>query len=244
MKPLTHGRHAGAGRTALSTAIAKHSVHRPTEAELRMHGFNPGLVLPEFEHVNRYYDPLIHEIVVKIMPGEYYVTSQKEVVATVLGSCVSACIRDPGNGIGGMNHFMLPAPSGNDSGAWQAVAGRAARYGSDAMEHLINAILKAGGQRKNLEVKIFGGGKVLAQVTDVGQRNIAFVRNYIATESLRLVAEDVGGETPRHVQYFPATGKVRVKHLRVQHNETILVRERDYRKQLEEAPLHGEVELF
>lgn len=239
MKVQRHAQHASATGT-----LNQYSSHRPTEDELRAHGFNPTLVLPDFEHVNRYYDPLIREIVVKIVPGEYYVTRQKEVVATVLGSCVSACIRDPANGVGGMNHFMLPVPSSADTGAWQAVVGRAARYGSDAMEHLINAILKAGGRRKMLEVKIFGGGKVLAHVTDVGQRNIAFVRNYIATESLRLVVEDVGGDTPRHVQYFPATGKVRVKHLLVQHNDTILVRERNYRKQLEEATLHGDVELF
>src|SRR3569623_1940401 len=86
--------------------------------------------------------------------------------------------------IGGMNHFMLPEPTGERDG-WSSTVGRAARYGNEAMEQLINAILKAGGKRDDLEVKIFGGGRVLATMTDFGQRNIAFVQRYIATEKLK-----------------------------------------------------------
>ena len=92
--------------------------------------------------------------------------------------------------------------------------GLATRYGSNAMESLINDVLKIGGQRERLEIKIFGGGRVLAHMTDIGARNIEFVRNYLSTEGLRTNAQDVGGEQPRKVIYYPTEGRVRVRKLR------------------------------
>ena len=164
--------------------------------------------LPDFEHLQRHWDARHNTYAVKILPGEYYVTTQDEMIMTVLGSCISVCVRDPIFGIGGMNHFMLPTGNEEEAESWQKGAmSAAARYGNYAMELLINAILKQGGSRKHLEVKIFGGGQILAQMMDIGQRNIAFIRNYIHTEGLRLVAADVGDRCPRKVLYFPATGK-------------------------------------
>ena len=150
-------------------------------------GAGESSVLPGFEHVRRYWDPAQGSMTAKVLPGEFYVSMQDELIATVLGSCVSACIRDRRRNIGGMNHFMLPEPMGERDG-WSATVGRAARYGNDAMEQLINAILKAGGKREDLEVKVFGGGRVLTQMTDIGERNIAFVRRYLAAERLDLAA--------------------------------------------------------
>jgi len=115
-----------------------------------------------------------------------------------------------------MNHFMLPASASSDS--WKAADNSAsARYGNVAMEHLINNILKNGGKRQNLEAKIFGGGRIIANMTDVGMRNIAFARDYLETEGMKVTSEDVGDTFPRMVVYFPATGKVRVKRLRALH---------------------------
>jgi len=205
--------------------------------------FDPARVLPGFAHMHRYFDPVSGHMMVKVLPGEFYVTQQDELISTVLGSCVSACVYDPTRQIGGMNHFMLPEPLG-DKGSWADTVGRAARYGIDAMEQLINAILKAGGRRGELIVKIFGGGRVLASITDVGARNIAFVQRYLAAEGLAVAASDLGDVYPRHVQFFPASGKARVKHLRGRANGSLIDSEQKYRSRLATDPVKGEVELF
>lgn len=184
---------------------------------------------PEFEgfqHINRYWDRSNNLYAAKILPGEYYVTANDEVIVTVLGSCVSACIRDKVFGIGGMNHFMLPA--NKDELSSSGIFAESTRYGNFAMEQMINDILKNGGMRKNLEVKLFGGGRVLKnmQTLDIGKKNIDFVMKYIKDESLQLIAEDLGDVYPRKVLYFPLTGKVRVKKLRTMHNNTIVEREK------------------
>ena len=204
------------------------------------------LRLPEFGHMKSYWDPIQNVEVVRILAGEYYVTHCQEMITTVLGSCISVCVRDRVASIGGMNHFMLPEenrPNGGGGGSHGLSADAA--YGSYAMERLINCILKYGGRRENLEIKIFGGGRIIGGVTDVGLQNIAFVRSYLRTEGLSAVAEDVGGDLPRRMAYLPATGKVLVKKLRNIRNETIIKQESNYREDLRRQENRGgEVELF
>ena len=200
-------------------------------------------ILPGFDHINRYWDKTNNSYAAKILPGEYYVTTAEELIVTVLGSCISACIRDRVLGIGGMNHFMLPQTDGDGSWGGGSV-NTATRYGNYAMEHMINDILKNGGKRENLEVKVCGGGKILQKMTDIGMKNIAFVRTYLSMEGLDLVAEDVGDIYPRKVQYMPLTGKLRVKKLRSLHNDTIIKRESEYKHEIEDVPVAGDVELF
>ena len=198
-----------------------------------------------FDHVNRYWDREKEIIAAKILPGEYYVTRENELITTVLGSCVSACVRDKESGIGGMNHFMLPERNFdrmNRAGA--AIVGISTRYGNYAMEHLINAILSNGGKRRNLEVKLFGGGKIIPALTDVGEKNIDFVLDYVEQEGLKLLSHDLGDIYPRKIMYFPKTGKVRMKKIKDLHNDTIIQRERQYFKNLQSLPVEGEVELF
>ena len=201
--------------------------------------------LAAFSHINRYWDPHQEVYAAKILPGQYYVTLHEEMIVTVLGSCVSACIRDTLFGIGGMNHFMLPS-SGESVAENRHVQNTdgAARYGVHAMELLINEILKHGGQRKNLEIKITGGGKMLAKMADIGQKNIDFVRQFLHTEGLGITAEEVGDVYPRKVYYYPRTGKVRVKKLRTLHNDTIVNRETEYMKDLRQEPIRSDIELF
>lgn len=203
------------------------------------------LALPGFEHIRRAWHEAHEAYAARLLPGEYYVTKSDEGVYTTLGSCISACIRDRVTGIGGMNHFMLPASASADKDSWKSTSlSEATRYGNFAMEHLINDILKNGGLKPNLEVKLFGGGRIMANMTDVGMRNITFVHDYLQTEGLKVVSEDVGDVFPRMVVYFPATGKVRVKRLRSLHTNTIAAQESQYLESIKEKPISGDVELF
>lgn len=201
--------------------------------------------IPGFESINRYWDPENQIVTAKLLPGDYYVTQDDEMITTVLGSCVSACIRDAVTGIGGMNHFMLPETSKSRLASRdEAVVGSAFRYGNYAMEHLINTILQYGGKRKNLEVKLFGGGKIIATLGDVGARNIAFVMDYVDTEALKLVSHDLGDIYPRKVNFYPQTGRVRMKKIKDLHNETIVLREKQYSSIIKDTPVEGSIELF
>lgn len=200
--------------------------------------------LPGFEHVSRYYDPPHAMMTAKILPGELYVTTQDEAIVTVLGSCVSACIWDRTAGIGGMNHFMLPASADQSRVADFAHASEAARYGTFAMEALINAILKYGGRRSALQIKIVGGGRVLRGATEVGQRNIEFVREFIVNEGLTLGGEHVGGVLPRKVWFHPLTGRARVKELKSTATSTVADREQQYATRIGSDAKGGDIELF
>lgn len=194
------------------------------------------------EHLanNRYYDRNFQAEAAKILPGEYYVTDNGMLLVTVLGSCVAACIRDTESGIGGMNHFMLPDDGGRET------VGTSARYGTYAMEVLINHLLKMGVRRNRLEAKVFGGGAVLASLSssNVGTRNAEFVLEYLKTEKIPIVAKDLLDSYPRKVYYFPDTGRVLVKKLHRVHNETLFSREKDYKERLASAKVEGDVELF
>jgi chemotaxis protein CheD len=191
---------------------------------------------------NVYYDRTFDCDAAKILPGEYYFTAKDMLIVTVLGSCVSACIRDRVTGLGGMNHFMLPDGGSDPNSPISA----SARYGTYAMEILINDLLKAGARRDNLEAKVFGGGAVLKGFTaiNVGERNAAFVQTFLRNEKIRIVAEDLNDIYPRKVYFFPRTGKVLVKKLMQSHNDTLAKREIEYASRLKKQPVAGEIELF
>ncbi len=191
---------------------------------------------------NVYYDRTFDCDAAKILPGEYYFTCKDMMIVTVLGSCVSACIRDRVTGIGGMNHFMLPDGGGDADSPVSA----SMRYGTYAMEVLINDVLKAGAKRENLEAKVFGGGNVLRGfiAINVGERNALFVRDYLRAENIRVVAEDLNDIYPRKVYFFPRTGKVLVKKLKQLNNNTLVNREQDYASRLQTTPVAGDIELF
>ncbi|NMG47112.1 chemoreceptor glutamine deamidase CheD [Azoarcus communis] len=190
---------------------------------------------------NRYYDRNFDADAVKILPGEYYVT-QSLLLVTVLGSCVAACLRDTSTGISGMNHFMLPgedAEPGNPASA-------SARYGVFAMEILINQLIKAGARRDRLVAKVFGGGAVLdgINIAKVGERNASFVLDFLERERIPVMAKDLCGPYPRKVYFFPDNGQVKIRVMKQLHNETIMRRESEYARQLQQAPVSGDVELF
>lgn len=179
--------------------------------------------------------------IVNVHAGDCFVTNRPdEVGVTVLGSCVSACIRDPERGIGGMNHFLLPNISTDGSASM--------RSGAYAMEKLINEILKRGGNRSVLEVKVFGGGNVIKSSAMVGTKNADFVRRYLETEGFHIATEDLGGTLPRKIRYYPETGKVMVRKMQRQEDlQKVSQEEVGYQRQITtevQKPESGDIELF
>ncbi len=202
--------------------------------------------LPGFEHVSRYWDIKMDVPAAKILPGECYVSNKGEMISTVLGSCIAVCARDKRLGVGGMNHFMLPIQQGDTGISRAHSVNPALCYGNWAMEFLLNAIYKLGGRREQLEIKVFGGGRVLTGMTniDVGKRNIEFILDYLAHEGLVITAKDVGDTCPRKVLYFPETGAVKLRRLTSVATGAISQREKDYLESMNKKPTTIDVELF
>jgi chemotaxis protein CheD len=189
----------------------------------------------------RFYDNATGTWMVKVFPGEFYVSRQSdEVLVTVLGSCVSACIRDPVRGIGGMNHFMLPHDS---TGRWGDDQ-KSTRFGNFAMEQLINELIKAGCVRERMEIKLFGGGNVTDTSNAVGTDNADFVLKYLKDEGLRHAVADLGGIQPRRIHYYPATGRVTRRLLGNTDKYAVTRDEKEYGSRLKSQPTHGDIELF
>jgi chemotaxis protein CheD len=187
----------------------------------------------------RYFDPRFEATIITVAPGEHEITAAKdEIVATVLGSCISVCMRDATIGVGGLNHFLLP----KNNGSADASAGE--RYGDTAMEVLINGLLKRGAKRGNLEAKVFGGARVLSGATmlAIGDGNIAFVEDFLKREGIPVVSKDVGGTRSRRIHYQPATGRAWVQHVQSARSEQD--QEAAYVQRLKTQPVAGEIEIF
>lgn len=188
----------------------------------------------------RYFDPRFGATIITVAPGEHEITSAKdEIVATVLGSCVSVCMRDTQSGVGGLNHFLLPKNNGNDPNAGE-------RYGDTAMEVLINDLLKRGAKRSNFEAKVFGGARVLSGATmlAIGDGNIAFVNEFLNREGIAVVSKDVGGNRSRRIHYQPATGRAWVQHVQATARDPDQQQEMAYLNRLKTQPVAGEVEVW
>lgn len=188
----------------------------------------------------RYFDPRFDATIITVAPGEHEITSAKdEIVATVLGSCISVCMRDPQAGVGGLNHFLLPKNNGSDANAGE-------RYGDTAMEVLINGLLKRGARRPHLEAKVFGGARVLSGATmlAIGDGNIAFVTEFLKREGIPIVSKDVGGNRSRRIHYQPATGRAWVQHVQSTARDPDQQQEMAYLNRLKTQPVAGEVEVW
>lgn len=137
---------------------------------------------------------------VNLVQGEYAVSADANVaLTTILGSCVAACMRDPRAGVGGMNHFLLPG----------ALVGKAdgVERGVHAMELLINSLLQAGARRDRLEAKIFGGARMMKNLSDIGAKNASFATDFLRQEGIPIIGGSTGGELARRIRFWPATGK-------------------------------------
>lgn len=193
-----------------------------------------------FRGNKRFHDNRDNIDVIKIFSGDWYVSTKgNEMLATILGSCVSACLRDPVARIGGMNHFLLPGDDTVDSQMSDS-----ARYGVFAMESLINGILKNGGRKDRFEVKVFGGGNVINNSARIGSKNAKFIRDFLRKEGFRISSEDLEGDHPRRLHYFPDTGKVMMRVLRRKEDMVVVEEEDRYKKQIASRPIESNIELF
>jgi len=188
-----------------------------------------------------YFHPQFQAHTLKVFLGHHQVSDRPDVMmVTTLGSCVAACIWDPAAAVGGMNHFLLPEVPDSETGGTDA----AARYGSVAMERLINDILSRGGKRSRLEAKVFGGARVIESSFDVGRRNGAFVLDYLQREGLAVSGQDLGGTSARRVHFFPHSGRAMRKLLRAEALNETVTQEMQFRSSLRQRPIEGDVELF
>jgi chemotaxis protein CheD len=186
-----------------------------------------------------FYDAHFRNEAVKVLPGEFFVHDEDILVMTTLGSCIAACLWDREKRIGGMNHFLLPDTGGG--------GGDSGRYGSYAMDLLIGELIKRGATRGTMEAKIFGGGAVISGMNtiNVGERNTAFVLDYLRTERITVVSKDVLDIYPRKVCFLPASGKAMVKRLASANTEALAAQERAAAtRSAPAASSGGSVDLF
>jgi chemotaxis protein CheD len=213
-------------------------------AAVRVNPVSSAVPAQDSRAARRFYDAAQAAWVVKILPGEFYATGDREeVLVTVLGSCVSACIRDPVRQVGGMNHFMLVQNKSGSGGAWGNEL-ESARFGNFAMEKLINDMLKRGCQRERMEIKVFGGANVTNSRNEIGTENGDFVLRYLEGEGLACAAQDLGGVYPRRIIYFPMTGKVVRRLLTGRDQDSALREESSYASTLGVVKATSNVELF
>lgn len=160
---------------------------------------------------------------INVNQGECHISCKDAVtLSTVLGSCIAACVRDRIACVGGMNHFLLA----QQSGASKERFGASARYGAFAMEELINKVLTQGtGIKKNLEIKVFGGGNINAALNDVGAENSDFIRQFLRREGYPIFGEDLGGGFARRVLFKPVTGRAFIKRLDSMTGQSVVLQE-------------------
>jgi chemotaxis protein CheD len=214
-----------------SAAITTTSARNPRLDKLKTQPRKPG------EASFFFYDAHFKNDAVKVLPGEFFVHDEDVLIMTTLGSCIAACLWDREKRVGGMNHFLLPDGQGGESG----------RYGFYAMELLIGELVKRGATRSTMEAKVFGGGAVIGGMSsiNVGERNTAFVLDYLRTERITVVSKDVLDTCARKVCYLPASGKAMVKRLAPTHGEALVAQERAAAtKAVPAASGGGSVDLF
>lgn len=148
-----------------------------------------------------------------LYPATLYADNKPIRVQTILGSCVSVCLFDPAQGVGGINHFMLPVWTGNGLAT--------PKYGDIAIEKLVERMIALGAHPRNLIAKIFGGAELLGSSNrsgSVGPRNIEIAKHRLSEMNIQILAASVGGKFGRKIIFHTQTGQVFVRQLTQQHN--------------------------
>ena len=178
---------------------------------------------------------------IHVVQGEQHVENDPNaMLTTILGSCIAACMWDPVNRLGGMNHFLLPGEDNQvpDPGS----SGSSARYGVHAMELLVNALLRRGARRESLQAKLFGGARMIRGLTDIGEMNATFAERFLKAEGIPVAGGSLRGDQGRRIQFWPVSGRARQVLLR---QDTRTVFQTEYQVSASKpAPQTGALELF
>jgi chemotaxis protein CheD len=167
---------------------------------------------------------------VHVIQGTHAVSGDPDVVlVSILGSCVSTCLWDDVAGVGGMNHFLLPEATSTDA--------EATLFGAYAMELLMNELFKLGAKKSRLKAKLFGGGRIVSGLSDVGAKNCAFARSFLEREGLPCISESLGGDRARRIRFWPVGGRAQQLILQAAIEESAPVSKR-------EPADSGDVDLF
>jgi len=176
--------------------------------------------------------------------GEYFATQDGEVLYTVVGSCIAACIYDKERKVAGMNHFLLPGMVRPD----EMLSCELGRYGIFAMELLIGELIKLGARREGLQAKLFGAGNVLkfrSSDGDITGSNIRFAKKFLELEGIPTVKEDLGGKGGRKILFFSDSNRVLLKRFDTQREPRFFQDEQTYKKRIfQKGPEKSRVVLF
>lgn len=182
--------------------------------------------------MNKIFDPKFNATITYIIQGEYYIGTNSDIVSTTLGSCVAVCLFDKENKIGAMNHYMLPEPAiENDSIQFEK-----AKYGINAMEMMINEMLKKGANRNNLKAKIFGGANMFkagsSLKAEVGRQNVDFANKYLKMENIQILSEDVLKDHARKIYFDTAFGNVKLYRIGDSATRELEQKEQDFKRSI------------
>lgn len=200
-------------------------------------------VVQKTKRADGYFDDVLSVHLVPVMAGQCSWTNAGDIAfSTTLGSCISVCAYDEDMGVGGMNHFLLPNASESEGRRFS----KSFRYGSAAVENLLNCLYKNGAAKNGIKIKIFGGANIIStSAQDIGARNIAFTRDFFERENMRIKSEDVGGDYARRVIFYPQSGRVMLQTLNERDAlEQIQNKETNILQKLQKVREGADVELF
>lgn len=146
---------------------------------------------------------------VYLFPGQIFTSIEPAMVSTILGSCVAVCLWDRDAGVGGVNHFLLPAnPSRGASDA---------RYGNTAMARLIEMMVERGASVRHMVAKIVGGASVLnvysATRRSIGEQNVIVAREFLERLEITVAGDQTGGRRGRKLLFHTGNGNAYVKEI-------------------------------
>ena len=142
--------------------------------------------------------------------AEHRISVNSDVLRTILGSCVGIYLYDPEKKIIGLSHIMLAEKNSQE--------GNPGKYADTAIPLLIEEMVNAGAAEKSLVAKIVGGSTMFkmaanSMMGEIGKNNARKVKEVLAAKSIPILAEELGGDFGRTIDFFPGDGSVKIKSL-------------------------------